>query len=429
MRELDARLIREPHLHRGHRHPGAVRAVGLRPLVAAGVRSILNFAPAVLSVPVRRRRAPRRPLDRAADPRLPRAAQGARRRPPRIGGRVVSLLVIGLSHHTAPLAVLEALAEHPDRSGAIATAALSSATATEVVVLSTCNRLEVYAEVPTFHGAVAAIGEALALAAGVSSAPRSAAPSDDLPHRAEVLADHLYVRHDEGAVAHAFTVACGLDSMAVGEAQVLGQMRDALAVGPSARAGRRVAQLALPAGTAGRQARSPRDRHRPAQPLARADRPRAGLPSVPRRPHRRSAAVVGAGSMSGLAAVTTAGGRHRVAHHREPHRGARASGSPRPPEGAPGRGPSWPTSSPRATSSSPAPAPSGTSSRARPSPRSARLRGGRPQVVVDLALPRDVAPADDVGHGLPPASRSSSSSTSARLLEGRADRTRGRARR
>ena len=141
----------------------------------------------------------------------------------------MSLLVIGLSHHTAPLAVLEALAEHPDRSGAIATAALSSATATEVVVLSTCNRLEVYAEVPAFHPAVAAIGEALALAAGVSSEPLSDEVSDDLPHRAEVLADHLYVRHDEGAVAHAFTVACGLDSMAVGEAQVLGQMRDALA--------------------------------------------------------------------------------------------------------------------------------------------------------------------------------------------------------
>ena len=83
----------------------------------------------------------------------------------------MSLLVIGLSHHTAPLAVLEALAEHPDRSGAIATAALSSATATEVVVLSTCNRLEVYAEVPAFHPAVAAIGEALALAADRRPAP------------------------------------------------------------------------------------------------------------------------------------------------------------------------------------------------------------------------------------------------------------------
>ena len=149
----------------------------------------------------------------------------------------MSLLVIGLSHHTAPLGVLEALSERPDRAEAIASSVLGSATATETVVLSTCNRLEVYASVPAFHPAVAAIGEALALAAGLEEPDglRERAelspgdPADALAARAEALADHLYVRHDDAAVAHAFTVACGLDSMAVGEAQVLGQMRDALA--------------------------------------------------------------------------------------------------------------------------------------------------------------------------------------------------------
>ena len=79
----------------------------------------------------------------------------------------MNLLVIGLSHHTAPLSVLEALSERPDRAEAIAASVLGSATATEAVVLSTCNRLEVYASVPAFHPAVAAIGEALALAAGI----------------------------------------------------------------------------------------------------------------------------------------------------------------------------------------------------------------------------------------------------------------------
>ena len=103
----------------------------------------------------------------------------------------MSLLVIGLSHHTAPLALLEALSERPDRVASIATAVLASATATEAVVLATCNRLEVYAEVPAFHPAVAAIGEALALAAGTRRAGRrrdAAAPSDpaeELATRAE----------------------------------------------------------------------------------------------------------------------------------------------------------------------------------------------------------------------------------------------------
>ena len=114
----------------------------------------------------------------------------------------MSLLVIGLSHHTAPLSVLEALSERPGRAEAIAASVLSSATATEAVVLSTCNRLEVYASVPAFHPAVAAIGEALALAAGVEE-PEGARrvtdlppgdPADALADRAEALADHLYVR-------------------------------------------------------------------------------------------------------------------------------------------------------------------------------------------------------------------------------------------
>lgn len=123
----------------------------------------------------------------------------------------MSVLVIGLSHHTAPLSLLEAvaatdpvvLAEQVRASDAIG----------EVVVVSTCNRLEVYAEALTFHGAVAGIGEVLGSASGVTIGD---------------LSSHLYVHFEDRAVAHAFSVACGLDSMAVGEAQVLGQLRESL---------------------------------------------------------------------------------------------------------------------------------------------------------------------------------------------------------
>jgi len=123
----------------------------------------------------------------------------------------VSVLVIGLSHHTAPITLLEAVAGAS--SADLATRVRGCDAISEAVVVATCNRLEVYAEALTFHGAVAAIGESLAAASGV--------PLTE-------LSTHLYVHYEDRAVAHAFSVACGLDSMAVGEAQILGQMRDAL---------------------------------------------------------------------------------------------------------------------------------------------------------------------------------------------------------
>ena len=86
---------------------------------------------------------------------------------------------------------------------------------------------------------------------------------------------HLYVHYDDGAVSHLFHVAAGLDSMVVGEGQILGQTRDALRVGPGARHRRPRAQRALPAGAARRQALARRDRHRPRRPVAGHRRPRA----------------------------------------------------------------------------------------------------------------------------------------------------------
>src|SRR5262249_39282151 len=80
---------------------------------------------------------------------------------------------------------------------------------------STCNRVEVYASVSAFHGGLADIGTVLAERAGCSVTE---------------LAPHLCVSYDADAVRHAYRVAAGLDSMVVGEAQILGQLREAYTV-------------------------------------------------------------------------------------------------------------------------------------------------------------------------------------------------------
>ncbi|MEJ5913884.1 glutamyl-tRNA reductase [Pseudokineococcus sp. 1T1Z-3] len=122
-------------------------------------------------------------------------------------------MVVGLSHRSAPLEVLERAALDAGSARALAVAACGGEDVAEAVVLSTCNRLEVYSEVASFHGGLADLGGALARATGVP-----------LPE----LTEHLYVHYADGAVEHLFTVVCGLDSMAVGESQVLGQVRSAL---------------------------------------------------------------------------------------------------------------------------------------------------------------------------------------------------------
>ncbi|MEL0075899.1 MAG: hypothetical protein VW708_07165, partial [Ilumatobacter sp.] len=82
----------------------------------------------------------------------------------------------------------------------------------EVVVLSTCNRTEVYAVTERFHGAYADISDHLCTVSGLNT---------------DELTPHLYSEHDDAAVAHLFEVASGLDSVVVGEGEVLGQVRDA----------------------------------------------------------------------------------------------------------------------------------------------------------------------------------------------------------
>ena len=111
-------------------------------LVAAGVRSVLNFAPAVLAVPDGVDRAQGRPLDRAADPRLPRAEVAVHG-----GGAVMSLVVLGLSHHGAPLSLLESVAVDPEaRTAPRRPPCCAPSTSARPSCSRRATALEVYAE-------------------------------------------------------------------------------------------------------------------------------------------------------------------------------------------------------------------------------------------------------------------------------------------
>jgi len=131
----------------------------------------------------------------------------------------MNLLVVGANHRTADVSLLERLSVTADGLRGILDDLLRREHITEAVALSTCNRVEVYAGVSAFHGGVADVSGLLAERAGVDPA---------------ALAPHLYVHWEAEAVQHALRVAAGLDSMVVGEAQILGQLREAYATAAEA---------------------------------------------------------------------------------------------------------------------------------------------------------------------------------------------------
>lgn len=127
----------------------------------------------------------------------------------------MALIVAGVSHHTAPLAVRERLVVSSGETDAAAHRILDKAAAREIVLLSTCNRTEVYA-VEGDADAVAAIWSDFSALLGEEAAPFG------------------YVRRDRDAVAHLFHVTAGIDSMILGESQIHGQVRDAWELSRSA---------------------------------------------------------------------------------------------------------------------------------------------------------------------------------------------------
>jgi glutamyl-tRNA reductase len=124
----------------------------------------------------------------------------------------MTLLALGVDHRSAPPALREAIAFDGPRRDCGLDALMTSFLGTEFVLLSTCNRVELYAAAET----TSPDGDALTA---------FLARSHDLP--VERLAGHLVARHDEAAVGHLFRVAAGLESLVVGEGQILGQVRDA----------------------------------------------------------------------------------------------------------------------------------------------------------------------------------------------------------
>ncbi|KUI07677.1 glutamyl-tRNA reductase [Mycobacterium lehmannii] len=126
----------------------------------------------------------------------------------------MSVLLFGVSHRSAPVSVLEQLSTDESDQAKIVDQVLQSSLVTEAMVLSTCNRVEIYAVVDAFHGGLSVIGQVLSEHSGMSL---------------NDLTKYAYVRYAEAAVEHLFAVASGLDSAVVGEQQVLGQVRRAYA--------------------------------------------------------------------------------------------------------------------------------------------------------------------------------------------------------
>ncbi|MCP2261722.1 glutamyl-tRNA reductase [Streptoalloteichus tenebrarius] len=199
----------------------------------------------------------------------------------------MSLLAVGMSHRTAPVRVLERVAVSGGEVGKLLGELLDCPNVGEAVLLSTCNRVEVYAAVEAFHGGLADITGVLARHAGCDVAD---------------LVPHLYVHYAGAAAEHLFSVAAGLDSMVVGEAQILGQLRaayaEAEAAGTTGRVVHEVVQQALRVGK--RVHAETGIDHAGAsvvtEALADAERVLDGLAG-------RRALIVGAGSMAGLAAA------------------------------------------------------------------------------------------------------------------------------
>ena len=288
----------------------------------------------------------------------------------------MSILVVGLSHRTAPVPLLEQVALSPDATTKLLSDVVAHDHASEALVVSTCNRVELYVEVDKFHGGVSEATELLARHAGLST--------DD-------LTSHLYVHYEESAVAHLFSVACGLESMVIGESQILGQVKLALRLAQDAgTAGRTLGGLAQQALRVGKRARSDTGIDRAGRSLVTAGLDEAERVLGPLS--LRTALVVGAGSMSSLAASVLAqrgAGRVVVANRtaRRAERVAAAVG---------GSAITLPQIDDVLAETDVVVSCTGAMGHVLSAEQVAsaqEARHGRPLLVLDLALPRDVDPA------------------------------------
>ncbi len=204
----------------------------------------------------------------------------------------MSLLVVGMSHRSASVDVLERVTVSCADAGKVLHQLLERQHVTEALLLSTCNRVEVYAVVTAFHDGLADITDALA--------HQSAMTLDD-------LSGHLYVHYAAAGVEHLFSVAAGLDSMVVGEPQILGQLRTAYAGAEQAgTVGRTLHDIAQHALRVGKRVQT--ETGVAAAGASVVSEALAAAATALGGPHRAALAgrrvlVLGAGSLGGLAAA------------------------------------------------------------------------------------------------------------------------------
>ena len=200
----------------------------------------------------------------------------------------MSALVVGMSHHTAPVTVLERAALSADAVEKLLADVHSAEHICEAVAVVTCNRVELYADVATFHGGVEEVSSLLARHVQADLAE---------------LTSHLYVHYEDAAVSHLFHVASGLDSMVVGESQILGQVREAYRRAQAAETVGRVLQALFPAALrVGKRCHAETGIDSAGRSVVT-----VGLAAVaPAGVAGSQALVVGAGSMAALAASTLA---------------------------------------------------------------------------------------------------------------------------
>src|SRR3954470_2198533 len=120
------------------------------------------------------------------------------------------IIVVGINHKTAPVEIRERLTFDPSQIGDAMEVLKNKKSILENVIISTCNRTEIYAVVDQLHTGRYYIKEFLSEWFGIEQAEFS---------------PFLFVYEDDGAVEHLFTVTCGLNSMVLGETQILGQVR------------------------------------------------------------------------------------------------------------------------------------------------------------------------------------------------------------
>jgi len=206
----------------------------------------------------------------------------------------MSILVVGLSHASAPVATLERAVVAGDARAKLLRDVHLADDVAGALVLSTCNRVEIYAEVGRFHGGVAAVCELLARHSGLPLAE---------------LTGCAYVHYADRAVQHLVSVACGLDSLVVGESQILGQVRESVKLARQhGTLSRELSDLGRMALRAGKRAHAETGIDASGQSLVT-----LGL-NLAAGAHGRPAAslrglavlVIGAGSMSSLAVAAAA---------------------------------------------------------------------------------------------------------------------------